>query len=239
MLASFCFNTEAQQWERSVVIVPESPLVGAFRSLLLLTLALLSLSAHASPDIARVYKVKQDLVAMEAALGSFHHDVGRYPTSEEGLVVLVEPTPELKATGTYARDGYLVRLPRDPWGYDYHYIAPGSRSGQGYDLWSDGADGKPGGVGLNADVGNWPGSVDSYLDHVQRSHVLRLLAFGVGFGAVAGVVLGLPIFAVGVVYRRKRGGSVQALVRLSFIQFPLIGAACMLLMSFVLDHIMD
>ena len=51
------------------------------------------------------------------------------------------------------RDGYLKRLPKDPWGNDYQYLSPGTQ-GQ-FDLYSFGADGKPGGSDLNADIGNW------------------------------------------------------------------------------------
>jgi general secretion pathway protein G len=51
------------------------------------------------------------------------------------------------------RDGYLKRLPKDPWGNEYQYLSPGTR-GQ-FDLYSFGADGKPGGSDLNADIGNW------------------------------------------------------------------------------------
>ncbi len=50
--------------------------------------------------------------------------------------------------------GYLKRVNKDPWGNDYQYVFPGTRGGD-YDLFSLGADGEPGGEGINADIGNW------------------------------------------------------------------------------------
>jgi len=50
--------------------------------------------------------------------------------------------------------GYLQRISKDPWGNDYQYVFPGTH-GQEYDLYSLGADGAPGGEGINADIGNW------------------------------------------------------------------------------------
>ena len=48
---------------------------------------------------------------------------------------------------------YLERLPNDPWGTPYHYLNPGA-NGE-VDVFSLGADGKPDGDGVNADIGSW------------------------------------------------------------------------------------
>jgi len=53
------------------------------------------------------------------------------------------------------KGGYVDRLPKDPWGTVYNYLQPGSRGE--YDIYSFGADGSPGGQGINADIGNWEG----------------------------------------------------------------------------------
>jgi general secretion pathway protein G len=80
-------------------------------------------------------------------------DIGRYPTTQQGLQSLVEkpvtePVPQNWKTG-----GYLDRLPKDPWGNVYQYSNPGTRSE--IDVFSFGADNKPGGTGFDADLGNW------------------------------------------------------------------------------------
>jgi general secretion pathway protein G len=76
----------------------------------------------------------------------------RYPTSEEGLKVLVEaPSGEDKKW----RGPYITQLRSDPWGNSYQYRFPGTHHANGYDLWSRGADGQDGGEGQGADIGNW------------------------------------------------------------------------------------
>lgn len=84
------------------------------------------------------------------ALDSFYIDVGRYPTTQEGLNALrVKPEGEEKWSGPYLKK----EIPLDPWGSAYVYRAPG-RSG-GYEIVSYGADGREGGEGENADVASW------------------------------------------------------------------------------------
>ncbi len=86
-------------------------------------------------------------VSIVPALEKFQHDVGRYPTIEEGLLALVHaPAAAVGWNGPY-----LERLPIDPWGRQYQYSIPGSKGGAVYDVWSVGADGK-----ISADdIGNW------------------------------------------------------------------------------------
>ena len=84
------------------------------------------------------------------ALDSFFIDVGRYPTTPEGLNALrVKPEGAAKWGGPYLKK----EVPRDPWGHAYVYRAPG-RSG-GYEILSLGADGREGGEGENTDVTSW------------------------------------------------------------------------------------
>ena len=49
--------------------------------------------------------------------------------------------------------GYLQKLPNDQWGTPYQYLNPGNHGA--IDVYSFGADGQPGGEGINADIGNW------------------------------------------------------------------------------------
>lgn len=104
-------------------------------------------------DEARVAKAKQDIQSLETALTMFRLDNSKYPTTEEGLAALVtQPTdPSIKH---WKPGGYIERISKDPWGNDYQYVYPGTH-GKEYDLYSLGADGQPGGDGINADIGNW------------------------------------------------------------------------------------
>jgi general secretion pathway protein G len=83
----------------------------------------------------------------------FRLDNFKYPTTDQGLRALVQQ-PSDPSIRNWRPGGYLQRLTKDPWGNDYQYVSPGTR-GRDYDLYSLGADGQPGGEGVNADIGNW------------------------------------------------------------------------------------
>jgi general secretion pathway protein G len=86
-----------------------------------------------------------------SALDLFYLDAGRYPSSAEGLTVLVHPTGGFAAwNGPYLKGG---TVPNDPWGKPYLYRSPGEHGV--YDLMSYGADGQEGGVGTAADITSW------------------------------------------------------------------------------------
>jgi len=103
---------------------------------------------------AKQQVARSQIALLESALDQFRLDVGRYPTTEEGLRALIEPPQEEEARQKW-RGPYLKKkkIPLDPWGRPYEYRCPGEHGE--YDLWSYGADGKPGGTGENADVTNW------------------------------------------------------------------------------------
>ena len=105
------------------------------------------------PDEARVVRAQQDLRAMSAALDLYKLDNLTYPTTEQGMDSLVHKPTGLPAGAHYKDDGYLEAVPKDPWGGDYQYLYPGQHNT--FDLYSNGADGIPGGEGFNADIGNW------------------------------------------------------------------------------------
>ena len=75
-----------------------------------------------------------------------------YPTSEQGIDALVSKPadPNIK---NWKAGGYLGRLPKDPWGNEYQYLNPG-QNGE-IDIYTFGRDGRPGGEGTDADIGNW------------------------------------------------------------------------------------
>jgi general secretion pathway protein G len=86
-----------------------------------------------------------------AGLDLFHLEVGRYPTTEEGLIALVEEPPGVNTwNGPYLKK---KQVPQDPWGNDYHYRSPGENGL--YDLYSLGSDNLQGGEGDNQDVVSW------------------------------------------------------------------------------------
>jgi general secretion pathway protein G len=101
-------------------------------------------------DEARVTKAKNDLRLYESALDLYRMDNFRYPTTDQGLEALVKKPndPNLK---NWRPEGYVKQLQKDPWGHDYVYVAPGT-NGAPYDLLSLGADGQPGGTGIDADI---------------------------------------------------------------------------------------
>ena len=105
------------------------------------------------PNEARVIAAKQDINSLVQALKLYRLDNSRYPTTEQGLSALVakptsEPIPQ-----NWKPNGYVDRLPKDPWGFAYQYSNPGARAE--IDVFSLGADNKPGGTGFDADLGNW------------------------------------------------------------------------------------
>ena len=104
-------------------------------------------------DQAKISKAKADIQALEAALTMYRIDNSRFPTTDQGLQALVQK-PNDPAVKNWKPGGYLDRISKDPWGNDYQYAYPGTH-GKDYDLFSMGADGQPGGEGLDADIGNW------------------------------------------------------------------------------------
>jgi len=99
---------------------------------------------------SEVKSARAQIVGFEKALDQFRIDVGRYPSSEQGLAALLTRPPSLNRwNGPYL--GKTV--PLDPWGHAYQYKAPGERGD--VDIVSLGRDGRPGGEGLDADLGNW------------------------------------------------------------------------------------
>ena len=102
------------------------------------------------PEQARRLKAKADIQNIQTALALFKTDTGQFPTTAEGLQALVSD-PGIK---NYNREGYLDRLPTDPWGRSYVYLCPGFH-GKDYDLESFGKDGEDGGIADNADIESW------------------------------------------------------------------------------------
>jgi len=93
---------------------------------------------------------KLQIDQLDGALGLLRFDVGRYPTTSEGLPALIDNPGIENWAGPYLDKR---TLPKDPWGREYQYRAPGQFGD--YDLYSLGADGVEGGEDDSADVTSW------------------------------------------------------------------------------------
>jgi general secretion pathway protein G len=105
------------------------------------------------PDEAKRIAAKADAMAITQALKLYRLDNGFYPSTEQGLGALVARPTSQPAPANWKQGGYLERLPKDPWGTDYQYLAPGVKGE--IDVFSLGADKSRGGEGNAADIGNW------------------------------------------------------------------------------------
>ncbi|CAA9529736.1 MAG: General secretion pathway protein G [uncultured Sphingosinicella sp.] len=92
-------------------------------------------------DKAATTKVEADISTLEQGVEMYRLSKMNYPGGSDGLQALVS-------------EGFIKRLPDDPWGNAYRYATPG-RGGQPFDIYSLGADGREGGEGEDADIGNW------------------------------------------------------------------------------------
>ena len=97
---------------------------------------------------ARRTKAVADMKGIEQALNLYRLDGGGYPTTEQGLEALVRKPERPPVPRTWNPNGYLERVPLDPWGHPYVYLGDGGR----FTLKSYGADGVEGGEGRFADL---------------------------------------------------------------------------------------
>jgi general secretion pathway protein G len=100
-----------------------------------------------SQDKAMVQKAKADIAILSQAMETYRLDNLAYPEASQGLNALV--TPPVAAAGART-EGYIKKLPNDPWGRPYQYAIPGKAGA--FDIYSLGADGAPGGQDDNADI---------------------------------------------------------------------------------------
>jgi len=117
-----------------------------------LFIAIVAPNMFKSADKARITATRDQIRSFMTALGSYKLDTGVFPTTEQGLAALrVKPSEDVNGwSGPYMPQ----EIPKDPWGHDYVYKYPGEH-GDEPDIVSLGADGQPGGEGLNADILSW------------------------------------------------------------------------------------
>lgn len=102
-------------------------------------------------DKAKVVAARADIATLDQALEMYRLDIGAYPSQAEGLAALRGAPAGLPNAQDYRSGGYVKDLPDDPWGHPYQYKVPGD-GGRAFEVFSLGADGQPGGSGLDADI---------------------------------------------------------------------------------------
>jgi general secretion pathway protein G len=126
--------------------------------LLVVLLILGMIAGIAGPQImnylgdSKAKAAKLQIGEFEGTLDLYKLDVGRYPDGQEGLQALVQ-APSGAADRWHGPYLKKKAVPKDPWGNDYVYTAPGKHGN--FDIVSLGADGKEGGDGENKDVASW------------------------------------------------------------------------------------
>lgn len=103
-----------------------------------------------SQERANMQKAVSDVTALETSLSLYKMDNYDYPTTEQGLEALVQQTDIEPEPRRFPEDGYIKRLPKDPWGNDYILLNPGEHGKM--DVFSAGPDGE---AGTEDDIGNW------------------------------------------------------------------------------------
>jgi general secretion pathway protein G len=101
-------------------------------------------------DQADRQKAVSDIVALENALDMYKLDNSRYPTTDQGLNSLTTKPDSDPVPRNYKTDGYIKRLPTDPWQNEYQLLSPGEHGK--LDVFSVGPDGQ---AGTDDDIGNW------------------------------------------------------------------------------------
>ncbi len=105
-------------------------------------------------DVAKRTAAAVTIRQLENALKLYRADNGFYPTTDQGLEALVTKPTTSPLPLRYSSDGYLDKVPKDPWGNDYIYLSPGIHN-RDYDIESYGADGEDGGEDAFADIESW------------------------------------------------------------------------------------
>ncbi|WP_211185226.1 type II secretion system major pseudopilin GspG [Thalassotalea algicola] len=103
-----------------------------------------------SQERANVQKAVSDVTALETSLSMYKMDNYNYPSTEQGLEALVSETDIEPLPRRFPEEGYIKRLPNDPWGNEYQLLNPGENGK--VDIFSMGPDGE---AGTEDDIGNW------------------------------------------------------------------------------------
>lgn len=107
-------------------------------------------SLFGNKEKAERQKVVSDITTLSSAMDMYRLDNSRYPTTDQGLEALVSKPDADPVPRDYREEGYINRVPTDPWGNEYLLLSPGENGK--YDLFSPGLDGEE---GTEDDIGNW------------------------------------------------------------------------------------
>ena len=148
---AICTPDEAQMKDREaglslIEVLAVLAIIGIVGTLVFINVVPLLGNANTTAAEAQVSQLAQ-------GIETYNLIIGRYPTTEEGLEALVNAPADPREAARFPDGGFINNLPADPWGNPYQYMIPGEHGR--FDIWSWGADGRPGGEGENADIGNW------------------------------------------------------------------------------------
>jgi general secretion pathway protein G len=116
-----------------------------------LFVALVAPNLFKQADKGKITAARAQMQNFMTALGTYKLDTGVFPTTEQGLAALrVKPSESTQWNGPYLQ----IEVPKDPWAHDYVYKFPGDH-GEDPEITCLGADGQPGGEGINADIVSW------------------------------------------------------------------------------------
>ena len=154
-LPLFSYSLRLPQWRGAACCAPPSEEVGFTLIEIMVVVFILGLLVTlvapkilGRTDEAKRTKAAADLRAIEQALHLYKLDSGNYPTTDQGLKALVTKPESGIIPARWNSEGYLEKVPVDPWGHPYLYLSNGER----YTLKSLGADGEEGGEGKYADL---------------------------------------------------------------------------------------
>jgi general secretion pathway protein G len=150
---------------------------------------------------------KVQIELMSTAIDMYYREFGRYPSTEEGLAILVQ---ELTLDGSSDDQTirFIKKLPLDPWGNNYQYRSPGLVNTSSYDLWSFGADGIEGGEGLNLDCGNWVSQACNNLRMSRHTDYTPVI-----YMVLSGLLFGLPLYLYKSIANWRLTGDLEGSVR--------------------------
>ena len=140
-------NNERKRGQAGVTLIEMLVVV----TIIGLFVALVGPKLWSNVDKAKITQARAQIENFMGALGTYKLDNGNFPTTEQGLAALrVKPGDADNWNGPYMPKD----VPKDPWNHDYVYKFPGDH-GDEPDIISYGADGQPGGDGINADIVSW------------------------------------------------------------------------------------
>lgn len=113
-----------------------------------------ALNLTGQTEEARRTQARVQMETFKTALDLYKLDNGSYPSTEQGLQALVTQPDVGKLPRKWRAGGYMDKIPKDPWGFEYQYQSPGLHGGE-YDIISYGDDNELGGEGKDADVYSW------------------------------------------------------------------------------------